>query len=382
MANSGTGDTVYPAYASVEDMLAALQPSYPVMCFWPERVRDMARTFQRDFPGTVLYAVKCNPHPMVLAAAHSGGIRDFDAASPTEIALVNELFDDATCYFNHPVKGRAAIETSVRRYGVRDFVVDHPDELAKVMEIAGPGVTVEVRLRTPGGVATHDLSAKFGADVEQGAELLRAVVRMGGRPAISFHVGSQCLIPSAYRTALEIVSEVIAKADLAVSYINVGGGFPACGDEQTAPPLDTFFEIIRETAQRLGFFETTRLLCEPGRAMVADAASQLVQVHLRKDGQLYLNDGIFGCLSELLLGGIRPPMRAIRLHGELASEMRPYVLFGPTCDASDVAPHLFELPVDIAEGDWIEIPKMGAYSNSLQSNFNGFGTDTFVAITG
>ncbi len=367
-------------YPSVDDMLMALNPSYPVMCFWPDLCADVVRQFTSGFPGKVMYAVKCNPHPLMLSAIYGAGIRSFDTASLGEIALINELFDDVSCYFNHPVKGRAAIESAVRVFGIRDFVVDHPAELDKLTAIAQPDAAIQVRLRTPSGVATFDLSAKFGADPAMAVELLQSVDARGYRPALSFHVGSQCVVPKAYRTALEIVADVIDKSGVTPAYINVGGGFPACGMEQTPPPLGDYFDEIRKASAQFGFSGEIPLICEPGRAIVARAASLVVQVHLRKDDRLYLNDGVFGCLSELVYGGIIPPMRPVRMGKPHSDELQPFTLFGPTCDSSDVAPSQFALPVDMAEGDWIEIRDIGAYSNALQTNFNGFHTDTFVEI--
>jgi len=373
---------ISPSFASVQDMLASLRPSYPVMCIWPERIAMTAGRFLTGFPGKVLYAVKCNPHGIVLDAMHGAGIRDFDTASLNEIALVDERFDDANCYFNHPVKSRAAIDSAVRVYGVNDFVVDHPSELAKLISVAGPGHIIQVRLRTPGGVATFDLSAKFGADEDMGVELLREVVAQKSKAAVSFHVGSQCRKASAYAKAFEIVARVLERAGVTPEYVNVGGGFPVSDAELKAPPLEEFFAQIRESAAQYGFLGKVPLLCEPGRGMVADAASLITQVHLRKDNQLYLNEGIFGSLSEIVYGDMRPPLQAIRLSGPLSNEMRPFTLFGPTCDSNDVVPHQFALPKDITEGDWIEVGGVGAYSNALQSSFNGFTTDTFVAIRG
>lgn len=367
-------------YQSVDAMLQELKPSYPVMCFRPDRCADVVRQFTSGFPGEVMYAVKCNPHPMMLSAIYGAGVRSFDTASLGEIALINELFDGVNCYFNHPVKGRAAIESAVRVYGIRDFVVDHPAELEKLSAIAGADAAVQVRLRTPSGVATFDLSAKFGADPALAVELLQSVAAQGKRPALSFHVGSQCVVPKAYATALEIVADVIEKSGVTPAYINVGGGFPACGMEQTPPPLDEYFDEIRNTSERLGFSGKIPLICEPGRAIVARSASLVVQVHLRKYDRLYLNDGIFGCLSELLYGGIIPPMRPVRMGKTHSTELQPFTLFGPTCDSSDVAPSQFALPADMAEGDWIEVCDIGAYSNALQTGFNGFHTDTFVEI--
>src|SRR3546814_5585609 len=98
----------------------------------------------------VLYAVKCNPHPLVLGALYKGGIRHFDTASLGEIAQVSDAFDEAHTYFMHPVKARAVIKTAYRVYGVRHFVVDHRDELDKVIaEVGAQGLTIMVRVNTP-----------------------------------------------------------------------------------------------------------------------------------------------------------------------------------------------------------------------------------------
>ncbi|HEY7687985.1 MAG TPA: type III PLP-dependent enzyme, partial [Dongiaceae bacterium] len=92
-------------FPDVRSMVAALKPSYPVYCLRPHVLRKTTQRFLELFPGRVLYAVKCNPHPRVLKELYSSGIRHFDTASLPEIALVRENFPDAGAYFMHPVKG-------------------------------------------------------------------------------------------------------------------------------------------------------------------------------------------------------------------------------------------------------------------------------------
>ena len=192
-------------FPDTESMLAALNPGYPVYCLRPTVLRARARWFVDHFPGSVLYAVKCNPHPRVLKHLHAGGIRHYDTASLPEIAQVGELFDDATLYFMHPVKGRAAIRSADRVYGVRHYVVDHEDELDKVMaETTHDGLVILVRLATPPAGAIFDLSAKFGARAAEAVELLKRIDEAGHKTGLAFHVGSQCVLPEAYRTALTL----------------------------------------------------------------------------------------------------------------------------------------------------------------------------------
>jgi ornithine decarboxylase len=105
-------------------------------------------------------------------------------------------------------------------------------------------------------------------------------------------------------------------------------------------------------------------------------------VHLRKGDDLYINDGIYGCLSEIRDGDLDPPVRAISKAGPVAGDIRPFRIFGPTCDSLDVLKLPFHLPEGIGNGDWIEFGLMGAYSIGMQTGFNGFVTDTIVQIDG
>ncbi len=369
-------------FPSVEDMLRALTPSYPVYCVHGERLVAAADEFVTGFPGTVMYAVKCNPSQLVLDMLHAGGIRDYDTASLPEIAAVHERFPESRCYFQHPVKSRAAIETAYSVYEVRDFAIDHPAELAKLRTVAGadPNLTVFVRLATEPGHADYDLSSKFGADHELAAELLRMVRHLGYRPAVSFHVGSQCLSPDAYGEAIRDAGIVIAEADVSVSALDIGGGFPAPYPNRPAPPLQTFFSTIGDSFAALELDSDVALLCEPGRSLVADGVSVITQVQLRKDDHLYINDGVFGSFSELLFVSYDFPAQLHRLEGDVTDECAPFIVYGPTCDSNDLLPTAFELPADVREGDWIEFSLMGAYSNALRTGFNGFYPETFVLV--
>ncbi len=116
-------------FDDVRAVIEALEPSYPVYCLRPHLLQATAKRFLGLFPGEVLYAIKCNPHPLVLSSLYQAGVRSFDTASLPEIAQVAETYPDAKTYFMHPVKGRAVINTAYQVYGVRHFVIDHEKEL-------------------------------------------------------------------------------------------------------------------------------------------------------------------------------------------------------------------------------------------------------------
>ena len=375
------------SYPDAGEVARLLQPSYPVYCLRPHVLERAARTFVDTFPGTTLYAVKCNPHPAVLQALHAGGVQAFDTASLNEIARVAEMFDAAECFFMHPVKPRPAIAGAHRVYGVLHYVVDDMAELHKLAHQVrnDPSVTVLVRLKTAESAgAFYHLSAKFGAPDNDAAAILAEVARLGMRPGLAFHVGSQCLEPEAYTHAIAQLGAVAANAGVQLAAVDVGGGFPAVYLGTQAPDLTAYMTAIRQALAKLDLPEGCRVLCEPGRGLVADGQSLLVQVHLRKGDQLYINDGIYGSLSEMAAADVRYPVRRIRLEGgRITTSTAPEETFdahGPTCDSLDVIPNAFRLPGDVREGDWIEIDRVGAYSNALATDFNGFRPDTFVEV--
>jgi len=197
---------------------------------------------------------------------------------------------------------------------------------------------------------------------------------------ISFHVCSQCLVPRAYRTALEIVGDVIAAAKVDLHMLDVGGGFPAAYQGVQLPPLESYMDEIEAGLAALRLRRDCVTTCEPGRALVAGGMSLVTQVLLHKDDQVYVNDGIYGSLSEMVTAKVQMPVRAVRLDGAFAAAGRDFAVAGPTCDSLDILPFTFHLPEDIGEGDWIEIGQVGAYANALRTSFNGFYPDTFVEI--
>jgi ornithine decarboxylase len=372
----------------VDTVVAAARPADPLLCLRPTAIAAAARRFVGCFPGDVLYAVKCNPEPRVLLALWAGGVRHFDCASLGEVGFVRKLLPAAEIHFMHPVKARPAIREAFHRYGVNDFVLDSADELAKILQetvpvgLVGdpPTLGLFVRLALPKGGAVYDLSGKFGAPIEEVVELLRAARPHAARLGISFHVGSQCLDPDAYAQAIALAVEAIARCGVAVDILDVGGGFPVSYPDMTPPPLDDYIAAIAAASAALP--ATVRLWAEPGRALVAGSGSLVLQVQLRRGDMLFVNDGVYGSLSDAGALGFRFPVRRIRLGEDDRVEMAfaDFALFGPTCDSADRMRGPFRLPADMREGDWIELGQLGAYGACLRTQFNGFGCSELVEV--
>lgn len=376
-----------PVYRDADAVVDALRPAHPVQCLRPHALHAAAGRFLDTFPGRVLYAVKCNHDPAVIAALAAGGITQFDTASLEEIRLVRGLVPTADCHFMHPIKPRPAIREAVRDHGVSTFSLDCLAELEKILEEAAAvggrpdALTLCVRLALPKGDAVFDLSGKFGAEHIDSIDLLQRVAAAGARVGLTFHVGSQCLDPRAYHRAILEAGAVARAANVAVSVLDVGGGFPVRYEGALPPPLDAFVLAIRQAVDAA--FETPpELWCEPGRALVSGGQSIVVQVTQRRGTDLFLNDGIYGTLADLQFAGLRSPLRLIRAGGAPVdrSSTAAFRLFGPTCDSLDVMRGTWTLPDAVAEGDWIEVCQAGAYSNVLRTGFNGFVETSMVVV--
>jgi ornithine decarboxylase len=244
---------------------------------------------------------------------------------------------------------------------------------------AKPGLFI--RLALPKSRCAIDLSSKFGADVETAVALLRAARPVAGKLGVAFHVGSQCTDPLAWRDAMALAGLVIARAGVRVDIIDVGGGFPVAYPDIDPPPLGAFMAEIDAAFDALDL-PGVKLWAEPGRALVAGGGSVVVQVQLRKDHMLYVNDGVYGALADAGALGFRFPTRIIRANTDSAgAAAKAFGLFGPSCDSADVMHGPFMLPEDIAEGDWIEIGQLGAYGACLRTAFNGFDRAALVEVS-
>ncbi len=369
----------------MDEVIAADRPEEPIHCLRPVTVAATARDFVQAFPGDVLYAVKCNPDPAVLRALWRGGVRHFDCASLPEIRLVRDMFPDAAIHFMHPIKARGAIREAWARHGVRDFVLDSADELAKIRtEIAATGVTgtlgLIVRIALPKGAAKLDLSGKFGADFDTAVALLRAA---RGRAR-----NARCQLPCRFAVPRSAGLARRAGADRAGDPRGRGEGrCHRCrrrvSGRVPGPGAAAAGRLLRRDRGRL---RATRPARRPPVGGARPSAGRRRDIGCgagagpARGEALYVNDGVYGSLADAGTLGFRYPVRLIRPDAGAATETIAFSLFGPTCDSADVMRGPFLLPADTSEGDWIEIGQLGAYGACLRTAFNGFDRARIVEV--
>jgi ornithine decarboxylase len=284
---------------------------------------------------------------------------------------------DKIIYAN-PIK---AIETLHALDPYKPLVTyDNIEEIRKVKKHA-PHAGMMLRLKVPNTGAMVELSSKFGAPPGEAADLIEASVKAGlVVEGISFHVGSQTTNFENYVQALNLAAGVFKEAwDRGYSQckiLDIGGGFPA--------PYDAGVKPFRELARRLNaefkrlFPKKMEILAEPGRFMVATAATLVAKVVGKavRGGKpcYYIDDGVYHTFSGIIFDHCHYHLKSFKKGPTLIS-----AVFGPTCDALDTISLAEELP-DLQLGDLVYSENIGAYSHASSTYFNGFPPAKVVHI--
>jgi ornithine decarboxylase len=366
--------------ARIREFLKRRADEGPCLVVDLDVVRDNYQSFAKALPdSTVYYAIKANPAPEILKLLVELGAC-FDVASLGEIEMV--LAAGATpdrISYGNTVKKESDIAAAYR-LGVTLFAIDCEAEVEKVARVA-PGSRVICRIHCDNAGADWPLSRKFGCEPAYAADILEFAHRQGLVPyGISFHVGSQQNNVAAWDRALASTASIFrtcAERGIALSTVNLGGGFPAKYIRKT-PKLESYGKAIFRSLRKHFGNAIPNTIVEPGRGLVGNAGMIEAEVVLiaRRNPEdelrwVYLDIGKFHGLAETIDESIRYPIRTPKDRDEMA----PCVLAGPTCDSVDV---LYEktpypLPVSLAIGDKVLIEAAGAYTAAYSSvGFNGF----------
>ena len=369
-------------FNSVNELVNAIQPVNPIYCIRPNSIKSACGWFKNNFPGQVLYAVKTNPNEKVIKCIGESGINRFDVASINEIKLIRKIFPDAQTYYMNTVKNREHIKEAYLNYNIKDFAFDTKEELQKIIEVTNnaKNLTLYVRVSISNEHAEIDLSQKFGALPSEALGLLRLAKAHAKKVGLSFHVGSQCMHPISYTKGIRDLANIIKKTKIIPDILNVGGGFPSIYPNLHPHPLENYINEIKKSFDNLKLEKKPELLCEPGRALVAESGSSIVRIVLRKKQNLYINDGTYGSLFDAGIPNFVLPTRVIPNGRTTSKKLTSFSLYGPTCDSIDYMKGPFVLPNNLKEGDYIEVGQLGAYSLTFRTKFNGFYSDQIFEV--
>jgi ornithine decarboxylase len=363
-----------------EHVQAALKQGYskPFLLVDSNIIRNKARRFKAAMPRVQPhYAVKANPDPRVLKTLIEEGV-GFEIASISELDLLLSLnVPAADIYYSNPMKSRAYLEYAAAK-GVEWYVLDSVEELRKIVSVKSDA-KLYLRIDTPNIGSDWPLAGKFGTHVAEIKEIIDEAANLQADLAgVTFHVGSQCRNPQNWRVGIERAIKVFAdmrQAGLSPRLLNIGGGYPV-RHVKPIPSIEVIGEVVNEAIENLP--ENIRIMAEPGRYLVSDAAYFVCRVvgTATRNGKrwMYWDAGVFGGVIEVT-EGLRYEILSDRTGPSI-----PWSVAGPTCDSVDILMRDELLPEDIEEGDFIYIPNAGAYTTAYASNFNGFPLPEVVVL--
>ena len=281
----------------------------------------------------------------------------------------------------HTIKSKESISSAYFDYGVKNFALDNKDELRKILDATNHAkdLNLFVRIAISNEHAEIDLSRKFGAVPSEALGLVRLCKENSKKLGLSFHVGSQCMHKISYSKGIREIGNIIKKTKIVPDIINVGGGFPSIYPDLNPEPIVNYFNEIKRSVKDLNLSKLPELICEPGRALVAESGSTIVKVILRKQ-HLYINDGTYGSLFDAGVPNFVFPTKMITNGRVRSKKLTAFSFFGPTCDSLDFMKGPFLLPNNIKEGDYIELGQLGAYAITFRTNFNGFYSDEIFEL--
>lgn len=359
------------------------QHGTPLLVVSRSRVIEAYRTMRENLPGVELfYAAKANPDAHILRTLCEEGC-SVDVCSFGELQAAQRAgFSPESMLHTHPCKtDRNLLDCYAA--GVRWFVYDNALELDKIARLT-PDVNLLLRLAISADSSMINLSAKFGADINSAIEMLVEARHRGlNVRGFSFHVGSQCLDPSDYQTALAGIRRVWDEAlrmGFELEVLDIGGGFPAPYRDDLMMSLAEFCQTVSRGLKETFGDLPVRLIAEPGRGLCAESVTLITRVLGKnvRGGTLWyiIDDGLYGSFSGKVFDHIDFRLLAENPFGLPTS---PCIVAGPTCDSSDVVSRDQQLP-ELNIGDILLVPTMGAYTSASACPFNGLPVASSIAI--
>ena len=348
------------------------------------------RTLQANLPGVeFFYAAKANPDPVILTTLRKLGC-SVDVCSQGEARqALKARFRPESMIHTHPCKTVRNL-SDCYAMGIRWFTYDSAFELRRRLAAlcarmpgcccAGRVVRFqrqstcppEVRART---ATTSTPSALCDPRHKQMGLQVRGM---------SFHVGSQCLSPDDFTSALEVAArrlwDAAADSGLSLEVLDIGGGIPA-PYRSAILSMESYCQALSSALESTFGDLPIRIIAEPGRCLCAESVTLITSVigkTIRGGRTWYIiDDGLYGSFSGKVYDHADFPLLA---DGGEDRELSPCVVAGPTCDSTDVVARDQLLP-DLDIGELLLVPTMGAYTSASGfRSFNGLELARTVAI--
>lgn len=329
----------------------------------------------------VHYAVKANANPKILRIISQYGF-GADCVSGGEIkAAIEAGFPADKVVYAGVGKSDWEINLGLEK-GIACFNVESIAELEVIEELAvAAGKTANVAFRINPNIGAHThanittglAENKFGIAMQDMEKVIERADAMKNINVVGlhFHIGSQILDMGDFKALCNRINDLqnqLAKRNVFVQNINVGGGLGVSYDNPDREPIPDFKEYFNTYATHLRLREDQHLHFELGRSVVAQCGSLITRLLYVKQGSYKQFAIVDAGMTDL----IRPALyQALHKIQNISSDEpnETYDVVGPICESSDV----FAKAIDLNKchrGDLLAIRSAGAYGEIMASGYN------------
>ena len=362
--------------------LADIAQAVDTPCYVYSR-RALTEAFERfdqAFAGQahlLCYAVKANPNLAILNLFARLGA-GFDIVSGGELARVLAAGGDASRVVFSGVgktvpEMRAALEAKILC-----FNVESQAELERLNQVAGEmGCKAPVSLRvnpdvdpkTHPYISTGLKESKFGVEYGNAFDLYQRAAALPHLTirGIDCHIGSQITEVSPFVAALEKILDLADRlrvAGIEIEHLDMGGGVGIRYRDETPIEITHYAQALQ--SRMAG--RSLKLLLEPGKALVGNAAILLTRVEYLKPGKAKSFAIVDAAMNDLIRPALYDAYHDILPVAPHAGEQRAYDVVGPVCESGDFLGKNRYLVLQT--GDLLAIMSAGAYGMSMSSNYN------------
>lgn len=329
----------------------------------------------------VHYAVKANANPKILRIISQYGF-GADCVSGGEIkAAIEAGFPADKVVYAGVGKSDWEINLGLEN-GIACFNVESIAELEVIEELAvAAGKTANVAFRINPNIGAHThanittglAENKFGIAMQDMEKVIERADAMKNINVVGlhFHIGSQILDMGDFKALCNRINDLqsqLAKRNVFVKNINVGGGLGVSYDNPDREPIPDFKDYFNTYATHLRLRNDQQLHFELGRSVVAQCGSLITRLLYVKQGSYKQFAIVDAGMTDL----IRPALYQALHKIQNISSNEPdetYDVVGPICESSDV----FAKAIDLNRchrGDLLAIRSAGAYGEIMASGYN------------
>ncbi len=384
-------------FAGVDTVSLAEKYGTPAIFIDENRVRSRMREYKDTLsahfgPESMpLFASKALSCKAIYRIAASEGIGT-DIVSPGELyTAASAGFPMERAFFH----GNNKTESDIR-YAMDEklgyFVVDNPEELRLVSEIAGEkGITQKILLRiTPGidphthqKISTGGVDSKFGSAIETGLaeHITGEALSLANIELCGFHchIGSQLFDLTPFFDAADIMTAFMADMKATFGFttkiLNLGGGIGVRYTEND--PEISVTESVNKICEHIKAclakhkLPTPVVFMEPGRSIVADSGMTLYTVGSVKEIEGFKNYvSIDGGMTDNPRYTLYQSAYTFLLANRAdEAPAKNYTVGGRCCESGDLLGENIPLPA-AKRGDILAVLVTGAYNYSMASNYN------------